>query len=219
MIDSFAFVIDNGPALLGGAFVTISVALIGILLGMVLAVAIAGAAMAAGPRVGRLIRVYVNIFRDTPFIVQLFFIFFALPSLGIQLPAFPAAVVAVMLNFGAYASEMIRGGIRAIPPGQVDAGRALGLRGPRIFLLLQLPQAISASYGALSSQAVLSLLDTAVVSQIALADLAFQGDMIQSRSFRAFETYITVTLIYLALTFLLRRGLDLMSQRLRRRAA
>ncbi len=214
-----SFLIENAPALASGVLVTIAVAASGIALGLALAIGFAGASLVAGPLGQRALRIYVNVFRDTPFVVQLFFVFFGLPSLGIQLPAFPAAMVAVTLNFAAYASEMIRAGLEAIPKGQVEAGRALGLHGAKVFLLLQLPQALATSYAALCSQAVLSLLDTAVVSQIALRDLAFQGNLIQSRTFLPFQTYIAVTAIYLCLTLLLRRLLDLLSRRMRRRIA
>lgn len=219
MADLLGFWVENGPALLRGIVVTIAVTLTGVAAGFALAVAMAALASAAPRRAGRAVGLYVTVFRDTPFIVQLFFLFFGLPAIGIQLGAFAAAVLAVTLNLGAYATEMIRAGLAALPAGQGDAGRALGLHPAQIFALVRLPQALAVSYPALASQAVLALLDTAVVSQIALADLAFQGDMIQSRSFRAFETYVTITLIYLALSLLLRRGIDRLSRRLRARAA
>lgn len=219
MADLVGFLIEHGPALMRGAGITVAVTLIGITAGLGLATLLAAALLRAGSFIRRILRGYINLFRDTPFIVQLFFIFFGLPALGLQFNAFSAAVVAIALNFSAYAAEMIRGSIESLPPGQAAAGRALGMSERQIFLSLQLPQALANSFAALSSQAVLALLDTAVVSQIALADLAFQGDMIQSRTFLAFETYATVTLIYLGLSLGLRALLHRASRGLRQRSA
>ncbi len=162
----------------------------------------------------RLVAVYVEIIRNTPFIVQLFFIFFGLPSLGVYLSALTAAVLAMTINMTAYCIEIVRAGIEAVPPGQREAGIATGLRPIPVFTLIVLPQAIAVVYPALVSQIVITMLESAVVSQIAVADLTHAADFIQSRSYRAFETYAVVTLIYLALALLLRWGFNFAGQRL-----
>ena len=157
---------------------------------------------------------YVELFRNTPFIVQLFFVYFGLPSLGLRLDPFAAAVLAMTLNFTAYGTEMVRAGLDAVAPGQWDAGRALGLHNLAVFHRVALPQALRSVFPALVSQAVITMLESAVVSQIALRDLTYEADLIQSRSFRAFETYAVVTGIYLGLSLILRRTLGLAGGRL-----
>ena len=156
---------------------------------------------------------YVELFRNTPFIVQLFFVYFGLPTLGLRLDPFAAAVMAMTLNFAAYATEMVRAGLDAVPGGQWDAGRALGLRRGVAFRRVVLPQALRAVFPALASQAVITMLESSVVSQIALRDLTYEADLIQSRTFLAFETYLVVTGIYLGLSILLRRVLGQIADR------
>lgn len=150
---------------------------------------------------------YVELIRNTPFIVQLFFIFFGLPGLGLRLAAVPAAILAMTINLSAYGTEIVRSGLDAVGTGQREAGLALGLHSRAVFLRIVLPQALRAVYPALTSQIVITMLESAVVSQIAVRDLTYEADLIQSRTFRAFETYAVVTVIYLLLSLLLRRVL------------
>jgi polar amino acid transport system permease protein len=157
---------------------------------------------------------YVELIRNTPFIVQLFFIFFGLPTLGLRLNAMAAAILAMTINIGAYGTEIVRAGLDSVAPGQREAGLALGLRRVPIFLRIVLPQAVRATFPALVSQVVITMLESAVVSQIAVRDLTYEADLIQSRTFRAFETYLVVTGIYLAMSILLRRALTLVGRRL-----
>src|SRR5206468_12192480 len=140
-----------------------------------------------------------------PFIVQLFFVFFGLPSLGLQMSALQAAVLAMTINLTAYSIEIVRAGIEAVAPGQREAGLALGVGPATVFFWVILPQAIANVYPALVSQIVITMLESAVVSQIAVVDLTHVADFVQSRNFRAFETYLVITAVYLVLAVLLRR--------------
>lgn len=157
---------------------------------------------------------YVELIRNTPFIAQLFFIYFGLPSLGLHLGALSAAILAMTINLSAYGIEIVRAGLEAVAPGQREAGRALGLRPARIFLSIVLPQAMRAVFPALASQIVITMLESSVVSVIAVRDLTYQADLIQSRTFQAFRTYLVATLIYLGLSILLRRALGIGARRL-----
>ncbi len=148
---------------------------------------------------------YVELIRNTPFIVQMFFFFFGLPSIGLRLSALQAAALAMTINLGAYAIEIMRAGLEAVPPGQGEAGRSLGLHRVSIFVLILLPQALANVYPALVGQITITMLESAVVSQIAVVDLTHVADFIQSRNFRSFETYLVITLIYLALAVFMRR--------------
>ena len=151
-----------------------------------------------------LVMSYVELIRNTPFIVQLFFVFFGLPSLGLQLTALQAAVLAMTINLTAYAIEIVRAGIEAVPPGQSQAGLALGIQPATVFFWIVLPQAVANVYPALVSQIVITMLESAVVSQIAVTDLTHVADFIQSRTYRAFETYFAITLVYLGMSVCLR---------------
>ncbi|MER9614145.1 amino acid ABC transporter permease [Mesorhizobium sp. M0207] len=165
---------------------------------------------AAGRRNGplllkRAIGVYVEVIRNTPFLVQLFFIFFGLPSIGVRLDPVLAAMLAMTLNMAAYTIEIVGAGLDAVPPGQTEAALALGLRPRQVFIKIVLPQALKVIYPALTSQIVIMMLESAVVSQIAVRELTYEADMLQARTFRAFETYFVVTMVYLALSIGLRR--------------
>lgn len=148
---------------------------------------------------------YVEVMRNTPFLVQLFFIFFGLPSLGIRLDPILAAMLAMTLNMAAYTIEIVGAGLDAVPRGQTEAALALGLRPRQVFVKIVLPQALKVIYPALTSQIVIMMLESAVVSQIAVRELTYEADMLQARTFRAFETYFVVTMVYLGLSMGLRR--------------
>ena len=199
---------------LQGLGVTLGLTAISATLGI--ALSIGGAATArSGPKWARAsVLAYVELIRNTPFIVQMFFIFFGLPSLGLKLTALQAAALAMTINLTAYAIEIVRAGIEAVPPGQPEAGAALGIRPATVFLWVVLPQALANVYPALVSQIVMTMLESAVVSQIAVTDLTHVADLIQSRTYRAFETYFVITLVYLALAVGLRRLFALAGRRL-----
>ncbi|CDX34079.1 Polar amino acid ABC transporter inner membrane subunit [Mesorhizobium sp. SOD10] len=160
----------------------------------------------SGPKPLRLaIGAYVEVMRNTPFLVQLFFIFFGLPTLGIRLDPILAAMLAMTLNMAAYTIEIVGAGLDAVPRGQTEAALALGLRPRQVFVKIVLPQALKVIYPALTSQIVIMMLESAVVSQIAVRELTYEADMLQARTFRAFETYFVVTMVYLGLSMGLRR--------------
>ena len=140
-----------------------------------------------------------------PFLVQLFFIFFGLPSLGIRLDPIVAAIVAMTINLAAYGTEIVAAGLAAVPTGQREAAQALGLRPRLVFVKIVLQQALKIIFPALTSQIVIMMLESAVVSQISVRELTYEADLLQARTFLAFETYLVVTLVYLGLSVALRR--------------
>jgi len=167
-----------------------------------------------GPKwLGAIVRVYVELIRNTPFIVQLFFIFFGLPALGIRLSETTAAFIAMVVNLGAYSTEIIRAGIDAIPKGHIEAGVSLAMTRLEVLRHIVLRQAFAKIYPALSSQIVIVMLGSAVVSQISAQDLTYAANFIQSRNFRAFEIYLVSTLLYLLLAIALRALLRAIGQR------
>jgi polar amino acid transport system permease protein len=190
---------------LEGTAVTLGLTAVASLLGV--AIGIAGAAAMGGKIqwLRNLVKAYVELIRNTPFIVQMFFIFFGLPSLGLRLSALGAAALAMTVNLAAYAIEIIRAGLEGVPAGQAEAATSLGLRVAPVFGLIVLPQALANVYPALVGQITITMLESAVVSQIAVVDLTHVADFIQSRNFRSFETYLVVTVIYLVLAVVMRR--------------
>ncbi|RDV04490.1 amino acid ABC transporter permease [Undibacter mobilis] len=167
-----------------------------------------------GPKwLGGLVRVYVELIRNTPFIVQLFFIFFGLPALGLKLSETTAAFLAMVINLGAYSTEIIRAGIEAIPKGHIEAGVSLAMSRLEVLRYIVLRQAFAKIYPALSSQIIIVMLGSAVVSQISAPDLTYAANFIQSRNFRAFEVYLVVALIYLVLAIVLRYVLRVIGDR------
>jgi polar amino acid transport system permease protein len=127
-------------------------------------------------------------------------IFFGLPSFGIRLSSNTAAVIALVVNVGAYGIEIIRAGIESIGAGQIEAGKALGLRPVYIFRFIVLKPAIQAIYPSLTSQFILLLLNSSVCSAIAATELTAAAGDIQSRTFRSFEVYFVITCIYFAMS-------------------
>ncbi len=156
----------------------------------------------------------VGVAGNTPFIVQLFFIFFGLPGLGIHIDETSAAILAMTVNLGAYATEIVRAGIDSISRGQVQAAMALGLQGRQIFRHIVLPQALANVFPALLSQVLIVMLGSAVVSQISVPDLTYAANFIQSRNFRSFESYVIITVTYLFLSIVLRQVLNRLGARL-----
>ena len=145
-------------------------------------------------------RAYVEAIRNTPLLVQLFIVFFGLPSIGIRLGANTAALIALSINMGAYGAEILRAGFESVRPSQIEAGRSLGLTAGQTFRHVVLFQAVKSIYPALASQFVLIMLTTSVVSSIGATELFHQAAFIDSRTYRSFETYTLITLSYLVLT-------------------
>ncbi|MDO8251292.1 MAG: amino acid ABC transporter permease [Rhodoferax sp.] len=195
----FGDVFAAWPLLVKGTLSTIELSLLAMLLGLMLAIVCAWG-KTAGPRPLRwLIDAYIELIRNTPFLVQLFFFFFALPALGLRWSAYAAALVAMVVNLGAYATEIIRAGIESIPKGQIEAGLALNLKRHEIFRFVILKPALRTVYPALTSQFILLMLSSAVVSAISADDLTSVAANLQSQTFRSFEIYIVVAGIYLLL--------------------
>ena len=196
------------PVLFKGIGVTVQLIVTGALLGVALGIACAWARTQGAAWLRPVVVAYVELIRNTPFLIQLFFIFFGLPSIDIQLSEMTAASLAMVVNLGAYSCEIIRAGIQATPRGQWEAGISLAMSRFEVFRHVVLIPALQRIWPALSSQIVIVMLGSAVVSQIAAEDLTFAANFIQSRNFRPFEIYFVTTAIYLCLAILLRQVLS-----------
>lgn len=204
----FLPVFDEWPLLLKGVIGTLELTLMGVVIGMIVAVLCAWARTRGSLWVNTIIGAYVEIIRNTPFIVQLFFIFFGLPSTGLDLSPETASVIAIVMNLGAYCTEIIRAGIEATPKGQVEAAQSLALSRSQIYFHVILPPALKKVWPAMVSQIIIVMLGTSVCNQISVNELSYAANYIQSINFRAFESFIVATLIYLLLSIILRRILN-----------
>ncbi len=204
----FLAVLAQWPLLAKGVAWTLALTAIASLIG--LAVGVAGAwARQQGPAwLKWIVGSYVELIRNTPFIVQLFFVFFGLPAAGVRLSPEAASIIAMVINLGAYATEIVRAGLVATPRGQVEAAVSLALTRSQVFLRVVLPPALRKVWPSLVSQIIIVMLGSAVCGQISTEELSYAANLIQSRNFRAFEAFIIATALYLALAVALRRFLN-----------
>jgi glutamine transport system permease protein len=202
MFDNFLQIaIQYLPRLLRGALETIRITLIGVSLGFALGLLTGIVRAYKIPIANRIARYYVLIIRGTPLLVQIFFIFFGIPNL-IQRPIPPltAGILAIAINSGAYFGEIIRGALQAIPRGQIEASRSLGLNMVQTIQHVIGPQAMLVALPSLGNQFIISLKDTSLLAVISVEELTRDGQIIIAATFRAFQIWILVALLYLVLT-------------------
>jgi len=204
----FPAVLAEWPLLVKGVGATLVLTAISASVGVTLGVACAWARVHGPGWLKPIVGAYVELIRNTPFIVQLFFLFFGLPGIGVRLSPELASVLAMVVNLGAYAAEIVRAGIATTPKGQIEAAQSLALTEMQVFTRVVLPPALKRVWPALVSQIIIVMLGSAVCGQISTPELSYAANLIQSRNFRAFESFIVATLIYLALAMLLRRLLN-----------
>lgn len=200
----FHAVLGNLDLLLRGAIATTLLSVATIVVATALGSVLAITRMGPSLFLKKFIDAYVEIIRNTPFIVQLFFIVFGLPTLGLRLGLFEAATLALVVNLSGYTTEIIRAGLQSIPPSQIEAGYSLGLGRWQVYKHIVLLPALERVYPALCSQYILAMLGTSIVSQISVEELTGIASLISARTYRAFETYIVLAGIYIALTFAFR---------------
>lgn len=209
----FWSVLSQWPLLLKGVAWTLGLTAISALIGVVVGVACAWARVHGPLWLKAVAGAYVELVRNTPFIVQLFFVFFGLPAAGVRLSPEAASIIAMVVNLGAYATEIIRAGIEATPRGQIEAAFSLALTRAQVFLRVVLPPALKKVWPALVSQIIIVMLGSAVCGQISTEELSYAANLIQSRNFRAFEAFIVATALYLLLSIAVRRLLNWLGPR------
>ena len=201
--------------LLEGALFSIGLTVGAAILGFVFALVLSGVRYWQTPYARHAASCYVEFIRNTPLIVQLFFVAFGLPMLlGYQWPFWAHALLALVLNFSAYFSEILRAGYGTVSDGQREAAAALGLGKLLIFFKIILPQAVAKMYPSLASQFIFLFLTTGVISEIGVNDLTQAGKFIDSRTFRTFEVFFTLTAMYIAISLAFKVILALMQRRL-----
>lgn len=196
---NFGPVLENLDLLLHGAWLTVRLSFLAMVLGLIVSMLGAVAKTSAIRPLRWLVDIYVEVIRNTPFLIQIFFIFFGLPAVGISMSPNTAALVALVVNVGAYGTEIIRAGIESIPKGQIEAGRALGLSPFNILRYVVVVPALRNIYPALTSQFIYLMLTSSVVSVISANDLASAGADLNARTFASFEIYLVLTVMYFLL--------------------
>lgn len=197
---NFRSVFNNMDHLLEGAFLTIQLATMTMVLGTIFGT-MGAISKIWGPRpIKILITIYVDFIRNTPFLVQLFIIFFGLPSIGLRLSANEAAIFGLTIYSSAYVVEIMRAGLQSIPKSQIEAGLSLGMSFLQVFRHVIFFPAVAVVYPALTSQFVLLLLGTSLVSLISAKELFHAAAFLDSRTFLPFEIYFVVSIIYLGMS-------------------
>ncbi len=201
---NFSFLADRWPAFLEGAWLTVQLTVTSIALGFLVGTICAVLRVYGNGLTRRIVGAYVEIIRNTPLLVQMFIVYFGIASLGVKLSAEVSAVIALVINAGAYTTEIMRAGIESISKTQLEAADCLGLsRFDTIVHVVLLP-AMERVYPALSSQFVLLMLASSVTSQISAEELTAVANVIQSDTYRSFEVYLIVAALYISLSFVYR---------------
>jgi polar amino acid transport system permease protein len=196
------FVLSSIPTLVGGLVTTLQIAALTIVLSMILAVPVAVARMAEFDLVRWIAQGYIELFRCTPMLVQLFWIYFALPALtGVTIPGFASAVIALTANLTAFMAEAYRSGFQAVPVEQIEAGKMLRLSSVQRLRYIILPQAVRQQIPVILSLNISMFKDTALVSTIAVADLMFRANTLATQSYKALEVLSLAAVMYFVIAF------------------
>ncbi|MFT0892697.1 amino acid ABC transporter permease [Pseudochelatococcus sp. G4_1912] len=200
----FAALLPYWPLFLEGVWLTLVLSAWSTVFGFILGT-LCAIGRADGPQwLKFLIGAYVEIIRNTPLLVQIFIFFFGFATFGIKVSANTAAVIALVVNVGAYTSEIVRAGLESVHKSQVEAAECLGMSRTQIYWHVIIRPAIERVYPALTSQYVLLMLASSITSQISAEELTAVANRIQSDTFRSFETYIITGLLYIVLSFVVR---------------
>lgn len=197
-----------------GVTLSAALTLAGAVLGFIMALGLAAARYEKIPVLRYIAAAYVDFIRNTPLIVQLFFVAFGLPQLlGYVWPFWAHAVLALTLNFSAYFAEILRAGFQVVDEGQHDAAKALGIPRYIQFIKIIVPQSVAQMFASLNSQFIFLFLTTGVISEIGVRDLTQAGLYIDSRTFRSFEVFFTLTVLYILISLAFKALMQLVEKR------
>lgn len=206
---------ESMPLLLEGAWLTVKLTAIAVFFGIIIGT-IMGMLRITRTPFRYLAAVYIDFTRGTPLLVQIFIIFYGIPAIiNTSLPAYLSAVIALSFNSGAYVAEIVRAGIQSIDKGQVEAAQSLGMTYTQTMKYIILPQTFRRIVPPLGNEFIALLKDSSLVSAIALEELVRKGNIIMTRTFRPFEVWFAVALIYLIMTFTISRLVALAEKNLR----
>ena len=208
-------VLETFPLLLSGVKLTVIITVCGLLFGFVLGATVGLMKLSRNLPVRKLAGAYVEAIRGTPLIVQVMFLYFGVPmAVGMRIRPVTAGIIAIAVNSGAYIAEIVRGAVQSIDPGQVEAGRSIGLTRAQTMRYIVWPQAFRRMIPPLGNQFIISLKDTSLLVVIGVAELTRVGQEIIAVNFRAFEVWLTVGVVYLMMTLTIARLLRMAEDRL-----
>ena len=193
----FSVVLTKIPILLEGCVVTLQISFFALLLGMIFGIACALCRISANRALNSLAFMYVWVIRGTPVMVQLFILYFGLPQLGIKLPSMVAGVLGLAINTGAYVTEIIRAGIQAVDKGQMEAALSVGMSFRQAMVRIIGPQATKICIPPLVNQFIMTLKNSSIASLVTITELFRTGEQIIYTTFRSFEVYMAVAVLYL----------------------
>ena len=208
----FALIVQSIPFLLRGAVYTVQVSVLAIVFGLALGWLLGLAAVSGVPALSAVSWAYVQFIRGTPLLIQIFLIYFGLPAVGINLPAFWSGVIALGLNSGGFQAEIVRAGIESIDRGQTEAARSIGMSRFKTLVFILVPQTIRRVLPPVTNELTLTK-SSSLLSAIAALELTHAGQLIIARTFAPFEIYAAVAVIYLALVAVLSRGSAFLEKR------
>ncbi|MFO7820012.1 MAG: ectoine/hydroxyectoine ABC transporter permease subunit EhuC [Halanaerobacter sp.] len=214
IVEKVAAIKETLPFLLRGAVVTIKVSSLSVLMGIVLGTILGLSRVSKSKLLKNTAKAYIEFFRGTPLLIQLFILYFGLPNLGIKLSPYFAAVLGLGLNSGAYVGEIVRSGINSINKGQMEAARSLGMSYAQAMRYVVLPQAIKRVVPPLGNEFIALLKNSSLVSVISVKDLTRQSRLVNSRTYQTFLIYILAAVIYFCMTFVLTRLVNYVERRL-----
>ncbi|HEV3053845.1 MAG TPA: amino acid ABC transporter permease [Solirubrobacteraceae bacterium] len=209
----FALIVQSIPFLLRGAVYTVQVSVLAIVFGLALGWLLGLAAVSGVPALSAVSWAYVQFIRGTPLLIQIFLIYFGLPAVGINVPAFWSGVIALGLNSGGFQAEIVRAGIESIDRGQTEAARSIGMSRFKTLVFILVPQTIRRVLPPVTNELITLTKSSSLLSAIATLELTHAGQLIIARTFAPFEIYAAVAVIYLALVAVLSRGSAFLEKR------
>jgi His/Glu/Gln/Arg/opine family amino acid ABC transporter permease subunit len=209
----FALILESVPFLLKGAVYTIQVSVLAIVFGLGLGWLLGLAAVSGVPALRAVAWAYVQFIRGTPLLVQIFLIYFGLPVLGLDIPAFWSGVIALGLNSGGFQAEIVRAGIESIDRGQTEAARSIGMSRLQTLVFVLVPQTVRRVIPPLTNELITLTKSSSLLSAIAALELTHAGQLIIARTFAPFEIYAAVAVLYLIIVAGLSRGSALLERR------
>lgn len=213
------FLDSLGPIALGGLLGTIPLAIASFALGLLIAIGVALMRISENTLLSAIARFYISVIRGTPLLVQLFVIFFGMPSLGITLDPWPSAIIALSLNVGGYGAEVVRAAILSVPKGQWEAAYTVGMNRARALTRVILPQAARVSVPPLSNTFISLVKDTSLTSTILVTELFRVAQQIAASSYQVMVVYLTAALVYWVICLVLSMGQSALERRLDSRVA
>ncbi len=206
---------DTFPMLMRGLKLTVQIAVGGLFFGFILGSLAGLMKLARSLVVRKLAGVYVEAIRGTPMLVQAMFLYYGVPmAVGVRISPITAGIIIIAVNSGAYIAEIVRGAVQSINPGQVEAGRSIGLTRTQTMLYVVWPQALKRMIPPLGNQFIISLKDTSLLMVIGVGELMRTGQEITSVNFRAFEVYLAVACVYLVMTLSIAQGMKMLEKKL-----